>query len=153
MFFRRIRPSGRPAGGGPGQAASGSEPGRPPRGDFFTAPPRRFRRTAAGYFGTEPGPGCTRLTAAGGVRRIGVRDQRECERGITVSKLLRLRVTPARLDQWVGWSAAFLIQGACTTLVLKWLPALSLPRSYLLVSSIAAGWLALAVLFPRGVRA
>jgi hypothetical protein len=80
-------------------------------------------------------------------------EQRECERRRTVSKLLRLRVTPAWLDDWIGWSAAFLILGACTTLVLKWLPALSLPRSYLLVSSVAAGWLALAILFPRGGRA
>ena len=64
-----------------------------------------------------------------------------------------MRVTPARLDHWLAWSAGFLLQAACTALVLKALPSLGLPVSYVLVYGLASAWLVLGLLSPRKARA
>ena len=56
-------------------------------------------------------------------------------------RLLVMRLTGARFDIGFAWVAGFLLLVACTTLVLKVLPELSLLRSMVLVVAVSAAWL------------
>jgi hypothetical protein len=66
-----------------------------------------------------------------------------------MTKLLRLRISTDAQDRWFSWSVGFLGMSVVTALILKALPLFGLGMSTLLVFSLAVGWRAIGLLFPR----
>jgi hypothetical protein len=66
-----------------------------------------------------------------------------------MNRLLHWRLTSPHFDHWFSWMAGFIGMAACTTLVLLASPQLDLFWAFVLVLSLAAGWLVLGRLFPR----
>jgi hypothetical protein len=62
---------------------------------------------------------------------------------------LRTRLTPPAFDRWFSWATGFALLAACTTLVLLASPGLDLFWAFVLVASLAAGWVVLGRLLPR----